>query len=420
MTASRPTIAFDHHDPAYRDTWMQDAARRVVQHPVAWTESHGGFWILSSYDDVVRAASDWETFSSSHGEPGKPWAKGVLIPELPYPLPLSESDPPVHSARRLIEAPSFSPKAVRDAMNFVHRHTGEAIDAVIDNGQVDFAYDIALTIAAKVALEVVGIDLADWDVFALSAHEASFTKPTDPNYPLDKIREVQARMRALLAQRRAEPRRDVLTALATRKINGQPLEEDVQVGMLSALVFGGFGTTASIVLNSLLWLDDKPEWRARLPADDRLRDEAVDELLRFFPPNHGTARTVVRDVEIRGHHLRKGDRVMLSWVAANRDPAKFENPNEVLIGRANARDHLSFGAAHHRCLGAPLARVDVSHILKEVLTRLPDYRIDRSRLEALPSFASTAGFRTMPATFTPGPRLAVACGQGAEIIAPRG
>jgi len=401
MAAERNTIDFDHHSEAYRTHWAQMADDRLRDAPVAWTAAHGGFWVISKYADVQRVVSDHATFTSEHNAPGRPWAKGVLIPELPYVLALSESDPPVHTARRMIEAPFFAPKAVRQLNEIALDHTGDAIERIRARGELDFAYDFAMRVSAKTTMELVGLDPDQWEVFMLSAHRASVLPTDHPDYPLAAIREVQQLMRDVLADRRENPRADIATAIATRTAKGEPLTEVQQIGMMSAVIFGGFGTTTAATLHALLWLEQRRDLWPQLLADDNFMDRFIEEMMRIYPPNHGTARTVVQDVELRGQQLRTGDRVLLSWVAANRDPEVFEAPGEVLFDRPNGSAHFSFGGAHHRCLGAPLARVEIRHMLRAVLTHMPDYTIRRDQIEYYPSFANTAGFSVMPATFKP-------------------
>ncbi len=401
MSANRKTIEFDHHSPAYRENWAAMADERLRTAPVAWTEAHGGYWVVSKHADVSAAVADSQTFTSEHNSPDKPWAKGVLIPELPYVLALTESDPPVHTGRRMLEAPFFAPKAVRRLFEVASEHVDAAVERIRGRGEIDFAYDFGMRVAAKTSMHLVGLDPEQWKAFMLTAHKGSLLPSSHPEYPLAEIRAVQELMRELLAERRQNPGADIASAIATRTVMGTPLSEVEQIGMLSAVIFGGFGTTAAATLHALLWLESRPELHRRLIEDDDFMEAFIEEMMRIYPPNHGTARTVTRDVELRGQTLRRGDRVLLSWVAANRDPEVFESPAEARFDRPNRHLHFGFGGAHHKCLGAPLARVEIRLMLRAVLRHLPDYRIHRERIELYTSFANTAGFSVMPASFTP-------------------
>lgn len=401
MHDDRVTIPFDHHSEYYKNNWAALADERARDYPLAWTEAHGGFWILSSHADLVAAASDTEHFSSAHGEPDKPWAKGILIPELPYNLSLSESDPPVHTGRRHVEAPFFTPRSMQKMLPIVEKHIEEAVADFAGRGTCDLATDFAMRIAAQNTIALVGIDPAHWKTFMLSAHQASLLPSTHPDYPLKEIKFVQSLLRELLVDRKSNPQEDILTALATKTVAGAPLDLEIQVGMVSAAIFGGFGTVMSTTLSAVRWLEQHPQWHEQLQSEPPLMDQLINEILRVFPPNHGTARTVAQDFEMHGQKLRKGERIMFSWAAGNRDPKMFENPTEVRLDRKNASQHLSFSTGHHRCLGAPLARLEIRHMLRVLLRRMPDFRIDHDAIQYYPSFANNAGIVSMPVSFTP-------------------
>jgi cytochrome P450 len=401
MSRADVTIDFDHHSSYYRDNWAALAEDRARNHPLVWTEAHGGYWILSRYEDVSAAVWDTARFSSAHGDESKPWAKGIVIPELPYTLALSEGDPPYHTRRRAVEAPFFSPKSMRALFPLVEKHTDEAMAEFIGTGEADLATDFAMRIAAMNTIALVGIDPSLWREFMLSAHQATLLPSTHPDYPLKEIQFVQAKLRQELVDRTGNPRGDILSALANASVAGEPLSLDVQVGMISAAIFGGFGTVMSTTLSAVRWLETHPEHHADLLVDDALLDRLINEILRVFPPNHGTARTVAYDFEMYGQQLRQGERILLSGVAANRDPAKFPNPGEVDIHRANSHEHMGFSGGPHRCLGAPLARLEIRHMLRALLRRMPDFRIEHDRLEYYPSFANNAGIVSMPVRFTP-------------------
>ena len=402
MSKADITIDFDHHSRYYRDNWAALAEDRVRNYPLAWTEAHGGYWILNRYDDVSAAVWNTARFSSAHGDESKPWAKGIIIPELPYTLELSESDPPHHHRRRAVEAPFFTPKAMRAVVPLVDKHIDEAMAEFIGKGEVDLATDFSMRIAAMNTIALVGIDPSLWREFMLTAHQATLLPSTHPDYPLKEIEFVQARLRQELVDRAGNPRGDILSALANSNVGGEPLSLEVQVGMISAAIFGGFGTVMSTTLSTVLWLEAHPEFHADLLVDDALLERLINEILRVFPPNHGTARTIGEDFEMHGQQLRQGERIMLSWVAANRDPSKFPNPGEVDINRANAHEHMSFAGGPHRCLGAPLGRLEIRRMLRALLRRMPDFRIEHDRIEYYPSFAGNAGIVSMPVRFTPG------------------
>jgi cytochrome P450 len=161
--------------------------------------------------------------------------------------------------------------------------------------------------------------------------------------------------------------------------------------MLSALVLGGFDTTASLITSGLIWLDENRGVHGRLLADEALMANAMQEFLRFWPPAVGGARNLLRDFELGGQTLRDGDRIFPSWAATNRDPTVFEAPHEVRIDRPNAGKNLTFGHGPHRRLGLELAAIIGQLAIRAVLERYPIYRIRREGLTRLRSHGLVAG-----------------------------
>jgi cytochrome P450 len=158
------------------------------------------------------------------------------------------------------------------------------------------------------------------------------------------------------------------------------------------------------VSQTLVHLSRHPEQRRQLLEDPELLPRAVEEFLRAFSPTQALARTVAEDVEFRGCALRKGDRALLAWSSANRDPAQFEHPDDVDIARWPNR-HTAFGMGIHRCAGAHLGRAMARELIGQIIRRMPDYVVDLEGLQTYAHQGVNAGFQRIPATFTPGPRL---------------
>jgi cytochrome P450 len=175
--------------------------------------------------------------------------------------------------------------------------------------------------------------------------------------------------------------------------------------MLNLLIGGGFDTTTALTAHALEWLSQHPDERARLSRDrDTLLNSATEELLRYFTPAPGDARTVSEDMELGGIILREGERLWLSWAMANRDPAVFSDPDEVVLDRKGNR-HFSFGLGVHRCIGSNVARTVFKSMLTAVLDRMPDYKCSAEGTVHYDSIGVIQGLRHLPATFTPGKRL---------------
>jgi cytochrome P450 len=169
------------------------------------------------------------------------------------------------------------------------------------------------------------------------------------------------------------------------------------------LVGGGLDTTTSLTSLALHHLDMDTDQRAWLAADADRLVIATEEYLRYFSVNETLTRTVTRDVELGGQQLKKGDVVLISWLSANHDEAEFERPGDVVLDRAPNR-HLAFGVGPHRCIGMHLARTMFQVIVRQVLRRMPDYRVDRDATRFYSGNPTLTGIVSMPATFSPGRR----------------
>jgi cytochrome P450 len=206
------------------------------------------------------------------------------------------------------------------------------------------------------------------------------------------------------AARRADPRDDLLTELVQLRLDdGRPLTDDEIRDALWNLVGGGLDTTTSLTSLTLLHLDEHHDLRRQLIERPDLLEAATEEFLRFFSVNETLTRTVTRDVELGGQQLSRGDHLMLSWLSANRDAAVFDDPDVVRFDRGR-NPHLALGIGPHRCIGMHLARTMFKVLLREVLSRIPDYRVDRDATQLYAGNPELNGVVRMPATFTPGPR----------------
>jgi len=402
--SDRPTIDFDHWSASYRENWERLAAEfHATGRPLAWSEHHGGFWVCASWEGVQRVAAEWETFTSVNDLDGtENGGRGQVIPQQPYRLFLGESDPPLHTGRRRLEAPFFTPKALRRWRPVTRRFLAEAINSVIETGRANLIDDIIVPTTARTTLHVLGYDTDDWQDPAAVAHRGSYLTADHPDYPHGEQARMRARFRDLLGERARNPTGDLISALAGGVVQDRPLSLDEGESMMNALVFGGFDTTVSITASSLIWLDQHPEQAVRVREDSDYRAGAIEEFLRFWPPATHVSRTAVRDTELLGQPIAAGERVAMWLAGANRDPRTFPNPDVIDLERTNARDHVSFSAGHHRCLGSPLAKVEIDEMLATIGQALADLRVDHAAVVTYPSFGGILGYSQVPVTFTPG------------------
>ena len=402
----KPTpVDYDHHSPSYAAgaPGIHQALRAST--PVAWSDAHDGFWVLSRYADVVAASRDDATFSSEHDLSGVGSRfQGVAIPAPPVHMIPLEIDPPAFNAYRRLLNPFFSPSAVEGWDGYITELVTACIDKWIEKGAIDLVLDLANPLPAIVTLAVLGLPTDDWIRYAEPMHTAVYAPPgTDAHAQaaLDQFWIVEQLITAVV-ERQLEPQDDLLSALASGSFeDGRPVSADEAVAMAYTVMAGGVDTTTALMANALVWLSEHHDVRRRLADDPSLIPHAREEFLRYFAPVQAFARTVTGDADVGGCPMARGERVLLSFASANRDETEFDRPEELDIDRVPNR-HISFGAGIHRCLGRHFARHEIDVVIREVLRRIPDYEVDRDKVEQYESIGNVNGLISVPATFTPG------------------
>jgi len=400
-----PVVHFDHHSPEHADDTI--GAYRVLRDatPVAWSDQHGGFWVLSDYLSVFEAARDDDVFSSRRLDQYGGEGLSVVIPKTPMHkhIPI-ELDPPEFRSFRKVVNPIASPAAVEKVAAMIDKWATWFVDEIIESGDADLAQVIG--VPSIVTIDWLGLPPRDWQRYS-RAHHATLAEPTtSPIYQQAVTVDLPwctQQMREVISARKSEPREDVISYLVHAEVDGRPITEEEVFSIVELLISGGVGTTASLVSQTLVWLYEHPDVRQELIDDPSLLDRALEEFLRFFSPTQALARTVLQETEFHGCPMDVGDRALLAWSSANRDAAQFDAPDEVDIHRWPNR-HLSFGVGIHRCAGSHLGRRMALAMLRQVLERLPDYVIDMDALERYPRQGVNKGWQRIPATFTPGER----------------
>ena len=389
-----PVVRFDHHSPDFaRDPWsIYDGLREAR---MAYSETYGGFYVLSRYEDVWDAARDDETFSSDREVVLPATGVGRLIP--------LNADPPDLQRYRSALFPYFTQRAAEAMEQDIRRFTTTTIDAFIESGHCDLITDLAAPVPAMTTLELMGLPPDDWAILAGPLHDL-IAYPTDhPNHESARagVWAIRERFAAEVDERAAAPREDMITHLLGLESAGT-LSRDEVVDLLMMVTIGGFDTTMAAIGSALLYLDGHHDERRRLAADADLLPAAVDEFLRFEAPVQGFARTVTRDITIGDCPIAAGETVFLLWGSANRDPEAFDRPDEMVLDRRPNR-HLTFGVGGHRCLGSHLARVEMRVVLAEALRRLGDYTVLHDEVRWPQSVGILYGRAHIPATFSAAP-----------------
>jgi cytochrome P450 len=327
----------------------------------------------------------------------------ILIPKTPTTLHIPmELDPPEFQPYRRALMQLCKPTEIEKLQSTVEKYATGFIDEVIEQGQCDLAS--VIQVPAIVTLDWLGLSPSDYDRYASTFHALIAGHPDSTEYreaATVGLPEIRNQIAAHIAKRRRDPTDDAVSRLLEVELDGRFLTDDQVYSMTELLIGGGLGTTAALIGQVLVWLAQNPDERDRLIRNMTLLDNtALEEFLRFFSPAPATARTVTKDLEFHGCQLREGDRVLLSWEGANRDPLQFEDPDRVDLARQPNR-HAAFGIGVHRCAGIHLARLMSRCVISQILERMPDYIIDMAQLEKYPDQGVNTGWKVIPARFTP-------------------
>lgn len=400
----RIAVDYDHHSHDFDSSVEIHRALRE-RCPVAWSEKHGGYWVVTGYDELATVARDDQRFSSANIADTP--QQGVMIPGNPKvaaSVPI-EIDPPEFLVYRRLLNPYFSPAAVTKWAALVDDVTTACLDEVIESGQIDFVLDLANPVTTIFTLRFLGLPATDWEPWGRPFHDAASCIPGTPEHTaaIAGLQSVYEELTQLVPDRRARPAEGLLSDLANATVNGEPLPLERVVGAAFLLLAGGVDTTTALTADAIHWLGAHPNERARLVEEPELIKSACEEFLRYFTPVQALARTAMCPVELGGQHIAAGDRILLSWAAVNRDENVFPEPDRLLIDRQPNR-HTTFGLGAHRCIGSNFARQSFATMLRSVLNRMPDYVIDPDAARNL-SIGAVNGWVNLPSQFSPGPRI---------------
>lgn len=326
---------------------------------------------------------------------------------MPLPLPkymtlMAQSmiieDEPEHRRLRNLVHKAFTPRALIKLEARIEKLTHELLDKAEAQGTVDLKAAYALPIPVTLISEMVGISGEDMPRFrdSMKAVTAGGASPWNmARMILWDMPKAMTFVRTLIQKKHANPADDILSALILAEDEGQKLSEDELVSMVFLLIVAGYETTVHLITNSVFTLLAHPDQLARLRAEPGLMESAIEEIMRFNGPVHSTKPVyATEDVTLHGHTIPQGATVMPLLGAANHDPDVFENPEIFDIGRTPNR-HLGFGQGIHYCLGAPLARMETSIALTNLLARNPNLRLavapemlTRMRLPTMDSYTS--------------------------------
>lgn len=376
--------------------------------PVAWNPRYGGFWFVTGYDAVSQIAKDGDTFAHKF-EPNAPdgidyyGETGIPRPEGQPALGIGEIDGPFHLALRRALNPYFTPQNVERMRPFTEQSVHWFLDQKIAEGQMDLVLDFASPVPAILTMRMMGLPYDDWQMYAELFHSAmAFNQDSDEYLrAMGRVPQMMADVVAFANKRRANLSEDLMSILLQFEFEGQRLDDEQLIGILWNLIGGGVDTTTSLTSWTFHHLATHPPIRQQLIDRPELYRSAADEYLRYFSVNQTLSRTVTRDIELGGQRLRRNDRVLISWLAANHDGSEFDRPDEVVLDRAQNRQ-IGFGLGPHRCIGSHLARHMFEVMVRGVLDRIPDYELTEPEPDQYLGSPSMTGLAKLPVTFTPG------------------
>lgn len=353
--------------------------------PVWWYDWPGGrgFWCVTRHADVVSVSRDTKTFSSAQGANLEDLDEEMMAAR----RSMLETDPPRHTRLRGLVGPPFTPRAVKAYELALRELTREILDRALPLGEFDFVEEIAKELPIRVLARLLGTPesdtdrLIDWGDRMIANTDPDYAdvlhdSPASEAYRLVPFRSPAALElfeygHALAAERRREPRDDLVSKLVHTEIDGERLTEREFDTMFLLLVVAGNETTRQAIAHGMLALVEQPDQWERLRGDPQLAwERGADEILRWSSPVLHFRRTATADTEIRGQPIAAGDKVVVWYVSANFDEEVFEAPERFDVGRSPNR-HLTFGGGGpHYCLGAHLAKLEVQVLFDELLPRL--------------------------------------------------
>ncbi|AEF40838.1 cytochrome P450 [Hoyosella subflava] len=340
----------------------------------------GGFWSITRYDDVRSVSRDHKTFSSE--KRGIFHFDDIGVPLDIQRLQMISMDPPRHDRLKALVIKAFTPQRVAEHEDHIRQIIGRVLDSVADRERFDLVADVARPIPARVIGSFLGTPPED---DATLVHWTNvFTAFEDPairdqwSDTAGVVTEIIEYVNGLIAQRREHPQNDLLSALMDAEVDGEKLNELELATFFILLMSAGNDSTRATYSATMLELLRNPEMLAQLREQPELIEAAVEEGLRCYPAFAFMARAATRDVEMHGKTIKEGDRVLLWYLASNRDETAFENPDQFDITRPGLADkHQAFGGrGRHFCLGANLARLELRLWIEQTLQRFPNLELD--------------------------------------------
>jgi cytochrome P450 len=343
------------------------------QCPVGSTERYGRAFMPVTMEAVRDIANNTEDFSSIWVNVGRPDAPRAAAPPI-------TSDPPDHHGHRRVILPAFNPKAVAEIEQEMRDYCRKLIKDLDGMNAVDAAVQYTQHIPVHGICILTGLPEEDADLFRDWIYKNFQLAPKDNAVRMQVLTEMTQYIDVILKDRLVNPKDDLLTTIATAEIDGKEVDWGIKVGYIRLQIIAGIDTTWSAI-GSGLWHfaqhNDEVQRLVAVPNDDPLWNTANEEVLRYYAPVT-MARKVINDVEIAGCPMRAGEQTLVTFPAANHDPAAFEDAHIFQLDRQDNR-HVAFGLGIHRCAGSNLARLEMLVAFQEWLRAFPNYSLDKTK-----------------------------------------
>ncbi|WP_100261406.1 cytochrome P450 [Qipengyuania seohaensis] len=405
------------------DPLLDTFDRLREESPVAWVEDpegrHPPFWLVSRYDDVMRVSKDNATFLNNPQTvvfsltEGIEFAKNLTGGSPHMVASLVTFDAPIHMKYRKLTQEWFMPKNLRTLEDETRELAHKTVDRLIDAGpQADFCKLVSQPYPLHVVMQILGVPEEDEPRMLMLTQQMFGGQDEDLNQSGMKdlppeaitqlvagaVKDFETYFAGLTAEKRANPTDDVASAIANATVDGEPLNDRDMMGYYIIVAAAGHDTTSASTAGAMLALAQDPEQWAKVKADRSLLPGIVEEAIRWTSPVQHFMRTAAEDTELGSQQIAKGDWLMINYVAANHDPAQFENPRKFDASRSPNR-HLAFGAGAHQCLGLHLARLEMRILFETLLDRIESVELAGEPKRAKSTFVG--GLKTLPLRITP-------------------
>lgn len=359
---------------------------RLRQEAPVYKCPHTGMIFVSDYATITRIAKDHATFSNKFGlarSAGNTDPKLLEIQQKGYPPvdTMLTQDPPLHRRYRGLVNQAFTARRVATLEPYIERISHEFIDRFIDAGECDFVEEFSKRVPMTVIADQLGVPLSDYDLFktwseAFVVQLSQMASPEEEIHSAELILDFQNYFADKLEERRADQRDDIISDIVHAKFEDErPLDMPEMLSILQQLLVAGNETTTNSIAEGMLLLIQNPAQHTKLKEDPSLLPNLVEEVLRLSTPTANMWRVVTQDTEIGGVAAAAGSMVQIRFSSANRDEKIFPDPHSFDVTRDNAKSNIAFGYGVHMCIGASLARKELSVAFKVILERLDNLQL---------------------------------------------